>query len=153
MIPVRDTIPHRRTPVVTWALIAVNVIVFFYELSLEPEDLERLFYLFGVVPARYTHPEWALRIGLPLDNYWPFLTCMFLHGGWAHVIGNMWTLWIFGDNVEDQMGRIRFLLFYLLSGLVAGVVLHRLFILPELERPRRFERDEYGIEGAWANRP
>ena len=52
MIPVRDTIPHRRTPVVTWALIAVNVIVFFYELSLEPEDLERLFYLFGVVPAR-----------------------------------------------------------------------------------------------------
>ena len=121
MIPVRDTIPHRHTPVVTWALIAVNIIVFFYELSLEPEDLERLFYLFGVVPARYTHPEWALQIGLPVDDYWPFLTCMFLHGGWGHVIGNMWTLWIFGDNVEDRMGPGRFLIFYLLMGVLAGV--------------------------------
>ena len=247
MIPVRDTIPHRHTPVVTWALIAVNVIVFLYELSLEPQDLERLFYLFGIVPARYTHPEWAQQIGLPMDDYWPFLTCMFLHGGWGHVIGNMWTLWIFGDNVEDRMGPGRFLIFYLLMGVlagathwftnaqsavptvgasgaiagvlgayfilfprsqilvllpifffpfffqlpavtyllfwflsqvlsgtlaglsasqvggiafwahvggfVAGVVLHRLFILPERERPRRFERDEYGIEGAWASRP
>ena len=247
MIPVRDTIPHRHTPVVTWALIAVNVIVFLYELSLEPQDLERLFYLFGIVPARYTHPEWAQQIGLPMDDYWPFLTCMFLHGGWGHVIGNMWTLWIFGDNVEDRMGPGRFLGFYLLTGVlsglthwftnaqstvptvgasgaiagvlgayfvlfprsqivvlvpifffpfffqlpavlyllfwflsqvlsgtvaglsasqvggiafwahvggfVSGIVLHRLFILPERERPRRFERDEYGIEGAWASRP
>src|SRR5882762_4647683 len=84
LIPVRDTIPHRRTPVVTWALIAVNVLVFLYELSLGPEELEGLLYLFGIVPARYTHPEWALQIGLPIDDYWPFLTSMFLHGGWAH---------------------------------------------------------------------
>src|SRR5438445_11462644 len=64
----------------------------------------RFFYLFGVVPARYTHPQWALWIGLPIDDYWPFLTSMFLHGGWMHIIANMWTLWIFGDNVEDRMG-------------------------------------------------
>ena len=68
---------------------------------------------FGLVPARYSHPEWARWVGFPVDDYWPFLTSMFLHGGWMHVIGNMWTLWIFGDNVEDQMGPVRFLAFYL----------------------------------------
>src|SRR5207244_3296238 len=75
----------------------------------------------GIVPARYSHPEWAQSIGFPVDDYWPFLTCMFLHGGWAHVIGNMWTLWIFGDNVEDKMGGFRYLLFYLLTGIIAGI--------------------------------
>src|SRR2546425_1765430 len=60
-----------------------------------------------MVPARYSHPEWARWVGLSIDDYWPFLTSMFLHGGWAHIIGNMWTLWIFGDNVEDRMGRAR----------------------------------------------
>jgi membrane associated rhomboid family serine protease len=182
-----------------------------------------------------------------MDDYWPFLTCMFLHGGWAHILGNMWSLWIFGDNVEDVMGPWRFLAFYLLTGVaaglthyflnahsavptvgasgaiagvlgayfilfpraqivvlvpifffpfffqlpavtyllfwflsqlvggaiaglssaqvsgiafwahvggfVAGVVLHRLFMYPQRERPRRFGRDEVGIEGAWAGWP
>src|SRR3989454_3204670 len=81
MIPTRDTAPSRSTPVVTWTLIAVNVAVFFYELTLGPQDLERFFYLFGMVPARYSHPEWARWIGLSIDDYWPFLTSMFLHGG------------------------------------------------------------------------
>jgi membrane associated rhomboid family serine protease len=244
MIPVRDTVPSRSTPVVTWTLIAVNAAVFAYELTLDPEDLERLFYLFGMVPARYSHPGWARWAGLPMDDYWPFLTCVFLHGGWMHVIGNMWTLWIFGDNVEDRMGRTRFLIFYLLTGVAAGVthwltnvdstmptvgasgaiagvlgayfvlfpfariivlfpvffipfffelpaplyllfwfvsqlfagtlaglgpesvggvawwahvggfgagvVLHRLFLLPRRERPRSWQDDERGVEGAWA---
>src|SRR3989442_4486549 len=91
MIPIRDTVPSRSTPVVTWTLIAVNVAVFFYELTLGPQDLERFFYLFGMVPARYSHPEWARWVGLSIDDYWPFLTSMFLHGGWAHFTGNMWT--------------------------------------------------------------
>jgi membrane associated rhomboid family serine protease len=91
-------------------------------LSLTQADLERLFYVLGIVPARYTHPQWAEWVGLRVDDYWPFLTSMFLHGGWAHIIGNMWALWIFGDNVEDRMGPWRFALFYLLCGLVAGVV-------------------------------
>ena len=71
--------------------------------------LQAFFYYFGIVPARYSHPEWAVWVGLPLDDYWPFVTSMFLHGGWLHIIGNMWTLWIFGDNVEDRMGTTRFL--------------------------------------------
>src|SRR5207237_8668834 len=78
-------------------------------------------YLLVIVPARYTHPAWAQWVGVPIDDYWPFLTCMFLHGSWSHVIGNMWTLWIFGDNVEDRMGPVRFLAFYLLTGVAAGL--------------------------------
>jgi hypothetical protein len=84
--------------------------------------LQAFFYYFGIVPARYTHPEWAAWVGLPLDDYLPFLTSMFLHGGWLHIIGNMWTLWIFGDNVEDRMGTTRFLIFYIICGLAAGLV-------------------------------
>jgi membrane associated rhomboid family serine protease len=121
MIPVRDTIPSRYAPVVTWALIGTNAVVFLFELSLGPAGLERFFYLFGMVPARYSHPGWASAVGFPVDDYWPFLTSTFLHGGWLHILGNMWTLWIFGDNVEDRMGGARFLVFYLLAGLAAGL--------------------------------
>ncbi len=97
-------------------------IVFLFEISLPHPVLERLFYYFGVVPARYTHPEWAISVGLVPKAILPLFTCMFLHGGWIHIIGNLWTLWIFGDNVEDEMGHTRFLLFYLLCGLVASFV-------------------------------
>jgi membrane associated rhomboid family serine protease len=103
-------------------MILVNCIVFLCELLMPEYTLERFFYLFGVVPARYTHPLWAAWVGFPVDDYWPFLTSMFLHSGWLHIIGNMWTLWIFGDNVEDRMGPIRFLFFYLLCGIAAGIV-------------------------------
>jgi membrane associated rhomboid family serine protease len=123
MIPIRDTIPHRHAPVATWALIAVNVFVFlFWELAQPPADVERFIYLFGLVPARFTHPGWAEGVGFPIHTYWPFLTTMFLHGGWLHIIGNMWVLAIFGDNVEDRMGPVRFILFYLICGLAAGVL-------------------------------
>jgi membrane associated rhomboid family serine protease len=121
MIPIRDTIPSRNPPVVTWSLIAINVVVFFHEISLSPGELEHFFYRFGLVPARYSHPDWAQWLGFRADDYWPFLTSMFLHGGWAHIIGNMWTLWIFGDNVEDRLGRTRFLAFYVITGLAAGL--------------------------------
>lgn len=84
--------------------------------------LQQFFHLFGIVPARFTHPDWALSVGFPLHDYWPFLTSMFLHGGWLHIIGNMWTLWIFSDNVEGRMGPVRFVIFYLLCGLAAGIV-------------------------------
>ena len=103
----------------TWILIAVNCLVFLFELSIPQPALEHFFYLFGLVPARYTHPDWAVWFGFPIDDYWPFLTGMFLHGGWVHLIGNMWALWIFGDNVEDRMGPFRFLFFYLLCGIAA----------------------------------
>ena len=116
-MPIRDTIPSRYAPVVTWCLIAINASIFLGEVSLGPQEVERLFYLFGLVPARYTHGWAALSIG----DYLPFLTSMFLHGGWNHIVGNMWMLWIFGDNVEDAMGPVRYLLFYLLTGLAAGL--------------------------------
>lgn len=121
MIPLRDTVPHRYPPVVTTTLIVLNGLVFFGELSLPPAKLKALFYLFGIVPARYSHPEWAVWFGFPVDNYWPFVTTMFLHGGWLHIVGNMWSLWLFGDNVEDRMGHLGFLAFYLLCGLAAGM--------------------------------
>ena len=121
MIPLRDTIPSRQVPLVTWALIFVNVLVFLFELTLSQEELEAFIHLFGIVPARYSHPDWAMAVGFPIDSYWPFVTSMFLHGGFMHVIGNMWSLWIFGDNVEERMGRSRFLIFYLLTGLIAGL--------------------------------
>ncbi len=122
MIPIHDTVPGRNPPIATWTIILANCGVFLLEISLPEQGLERLLYLFGIVPARYTHPEWAAYVGFPVDDYWPFLTSMFLHGGWLHILANMWTLWIFGNNVEDRMGPGRFLLFYLTCGIAAGVV-------------------------------
>ena len=122
MIPIQDTIPRRNPPVATYILILINSLVFMFEVTLPPPMREQLFYLFGVVPARYTHPDWAVWVGLPVDDYWPFFTSMFLHGGWLHIVANLWTLWIFGDNVEDRMGPVRFVVFFLLCGFTAGIV-------------------------------
>ncbi|MGQ9512465.1 rhomboid family intramembrane serine protease [Thermodesulfitimonas sp.] len=121
MIPLRDTIRSRAFPVVTVALIAANILIFLHEASLSEVELQMLARTYGVVPARdlpalIYHP-------LSLGTYIPFLTAMFLHGGWFHVLGNMLYLWVFGDNVEDAMGRGRFLLFYLLAGF-AGSLAH-----------------------------
>lgn len=112
MFPIRDTIRSRSFPIITLLIIAANALVFFFELSLSPASLERFLYTFGLVPAR-------LNLANPFSFY-PFLTHMFLHGGWLHFISNMWTLFIFGDNVEDRMGSGGYLLFYLLGGFVAG---------------------------------
>src|SRR2546428_8721993 len=106
MFPIRDTIPAKNPPIATWFLILANSFVFLFELTLSPQQLEQLFYLFGIVPARFSHPDWAQWAGFPIDNYWPFLTSMFLHGGWMHIITNMWSLWVFGDNVHDAMGPL-----------------------------------------------
>jgi rhomboid family protein len=122
MFPIRDTIPRQRLPLATWTLIAANVYMFFREIALPPRLAERMIYVFGLVPARFLHPDWAAHVGLDPYTYWPFLTMMFLHGGWIHIIGNMWFLALFGDNVEDRMGPLRFLVFYLLCGIAAGAV-------------------------------
>ena len=122
MFPLRDTIPSRRVPLVTWALIGVNCLVFAIQLSLPEGSLLRTYHLYGMVPARFSSPEWAAGLGYPRSLVLPFFTSMFLHGGFFHLIANMWTLWIFGDNVEDRMGRFRFLLFYLACGLAAGLM-------------------------------
>src|SRR5882762_2504866 len=121
MIPIRDTIPARNPPIATWTLIIVNVLAFLLELTMAPPELDYFARLFGIVPARYMHAEWAAAVGLSPSTYWPFLTSMFLHGGGLHLLGNMWTLWIFGDNVEDRMGPGRFVAFYLMCALIAGI--------------------------------
>jgi membrane associated rhomboid family serine protease len=109
----------------TRALIWANVIVFGIEFLLPERTLQNAFYLFGVVPFRFTHPGIAEAYGFPENQYWSLLTSMFLHGGFFHLLSNMWTLWIFGDNVEDKMGPFRFLLFYVVCG-VAAMLLHTL---------------------------
>jgi membrane associated rhomboid family serine protease len=121
MLPIRDTIPSKNTPIGTWSIILINSVVFIFELMMPEPVLQAFFYYFGLVPARYSRPEFAAWLGLPIDDYWPFITSMFLHGGWLHIIGNMWTLYIFGDNVEERMGTWRFLAFYLICGLIAGL--------------------------------
>jgi membrane associated rhomboid family serine protease len=118
MIPLRDQNPSQTVPVITRLLIVINAVAFLYELLLGPE-LRPFIDAWGLVPARLTL---ALRIGEELvpGPALTALTSMFLHGGWLHLLGNMWYLWIFGDNVEDRLGHVRFLVFYLLAGIVAA---------------------------------
>jgi len=113
MIPLRDTVPSRRVPLMNWTIIAANVLVFFYELGLNQGQLGAFARLFGAVPSR------ILENPSP-GQLFTLFSSMFLHGGWLHLISNMWALFIFGDNVEDRMGSWRYLLFYLLSGLAAA---------------------------------
>jgi membrane associated rhomboid family serine protease len=117
MIPLRDENPSLSPPVVTRVLIALNVIAFVYELMLGPH-LRAMFMTFGLVPARIQMALAGETAAIPA--FATALTSMFLHAGWLHLIGNMWYLWIFGDNVEDRLGRVRFLLFYIGAGLASG---------------------------------
>jgi membrane associated rhomboid family serine protease len=123
MIPIKNSVPARFPPTATYALIAVNVLAFLFQISLPARQQQAFLYMHGLVPARYTHPDWALQIGLDPGAYSPFLTNTFLHGGWLHLIINMWTLWLFGGAVEDRLGSWRYVLFYLASG-VAGSIAH-----------------------------
>jgi len=122
MLPLIDNLPVFRRPVAVYTLILLNVLVFLLELMLDDRTLAGVFYLFGLVPARYTHPDWAMVMGLPLNDFWPFLTSQFLHGDWLHLFFNMWTLWIFGPKLEDRFGPAVFTVFYLCAGISAGVV-------------------------------
>ena len=119
MLPFRDNVPRRSTPLVTWLLILANTLVFWLELRMPSEELASMFGEFGIVPRLALDREDGL-LGFQLSAWWPFVTSLFLHAGLLHLFGNMWTLWIFGDNVEDRMGSGRFLFFYLFCGLVAG---------------------------------
>jgi membrane associated rhomboid family serine protease len=122
MFPIRDNILNKRFPSVTWGLIILNGIIFLLEISIPEDILQGILYLLGLVPARYSSPQWAQIHGLPFDHYLSFLTNMFLHGGWVHIIGNMWFLYLFGSGVEDRLGHGRFLIFYLLAGIGASVI-------------------------------
>ena len=142
MIPLKDTIPRRGFSLITWTIILLNGIIFIYEISIPKDLLQQLFYLFGLVPAKYSYPKWAFIHGLPFDHYLSFLTNMFLHAGWLHIVGNMWFLHLFGSTVEDRMGHIRFLIFYLLTGLAANIIFFMLDIHSTIP--------EFGASGAIA---
>ena len=132
MIPLHDDVPRTTWPWVTVTLILANCAVFYREVSLEPFQLNALIESYAIVPARTV----AFFSGLPVSPQralLPFFTAMFLHGGWLHLIGNMWFLWIFGDNVEDRVGHMRFVIFYLACGLAASAVY--VFLSPESTVP------------------
>lgn len=135
MIPLKDTIPPVGFPFTTCLLIAINGIIFVFEISIPRDLLLKVFYLFGLVPAKYTYPNWAILHGLKFDDYLSFFTNMFLHGGWLHLIGNMWFLYLFGSRVEERMGHGRFLVFYLLAGIMASAAYFAIALhstIPEL---------------------
>jgi membrane associated rhomboid family serine protease len=119
MIPIRDTIPSSRFPIVTILIITVNSMIFVFQWLMGPY-LHGFVEHFGIIPAKYF---WLADVQASnySDRFLPLFSSMFLHGGWMHVIANMWYLWIFGDNVEDRFGRFGFLGFYLLCGLTAGL--------------------------------
>jgi hypothetical protein len=124
MIPLRDDQPRFSTPYVNYFIVALNTVIFLFEwwLGMQSQGaLNALIYEFGVVPRHVTgalggSPDFSL-VGAIL----PIFTSMFMHGSWLHIIGNMWVLWIFGDNIEDYLGHFNYLVFYLVSGIAAGI--------------------------------
>ena len=108
MIPLRALLYRRDTPLITLLIIGLNVVAFLYEMALPPYYRDRFITQYALVPDQL-HPI-------------TFLTSMFLHGGWLHLIGNMWFLWVFGSHIEDAMGPAKFLVFYLVSGIASAIV-------------------------------
>lgn len=142
MIPIKDTIHSRSFPIVTWLIVAVNVLVFvLVELPLSQSQLNQLITTYGVTPSQCAAPilkgfAFASIPGLGVlfgGCAIPLITSMFLHGGWLHIIGNMWVLIIFGDNVEDRMGSVQYLIFYMICGVVSGLT--QAFIAPSSQVP------------------
>ena len=126
MFPLRDSVTRTRLPVVVGGLIALNIAVFFYQLGLGGQELERFITQHALIPLRYFSPAWAARNGLSSTDITPFLTNTFMHGGWLHIIANLWTLYIFGPALEDRLGPARFLALYLAAGILASIA-HAVF--------------------------
>jgi membrane associated rhomboid family serine protease len=119
MLPLRDDQARYSTPWVNYFLMGLNLLIFFFEATLDRRSLNLLIGQFGVVPSHLLaflagSPRYSLAVVVL-----PFFTSLFLHGGWMHVIGNMWFLYIFGDNVEDYLGHFKYLVFYMLTGVIA----------------------------------
>jgi membrane associated rhomboid family serine protease len=125
MFPLYDTARTHTFPLVNLTLIIANVLAFFHQLQMGPNPLQNFIFTWGLIPARL--------MGDPTNNWNTIYSSMFLHGGWFHIINNMWVLYIFGDNVEARMGKIKYLLFYLLSGTAAGLL--QTYVLPASQVP------------------
>ena len=125
MIPLYDTVRSHKFPVVNWILIGLNVFAFLREIGMEPGELQAFIFANGLIPSQL--------IANPEGEWITIFSSMFLHGGWFHIINNMWVLLIFGDNVEAGMGSIRYPIFYLLSGVAAGLL--QTYVLPSSTTP------------------
>ena len=125
MFPLYDTVRSRKFPLINLLLIVANVLAFLYEIQVGPSTLQSFIFTWGLIPAHF--------LSNPTTTWPTIFTAMFLHGGWFHIINNMWVLFIFGDNVEARMGSFRYLLFYLLSGTAAGLL--QAYILPSSTAP------------------
>jgi membrane associated rhomboid family serine protease len=121
MVPLKDDNPIETTPYVTYGLIGLNVVLFLYEASLSPPALEAFFQLWAIVPHQLSLSLAGQPLPSPVPEWTTLFSSQFLHAGFLHLGGNMLYLWIFGNNVEDQMGSVKFLLFYLLCGALAGL--------------------------------
>lgn len=125
MFPLYDTVRSHKFPVINLMLIAVNAIAFYYEIQMAPPELQNFIFANGLIPAQF--------LSDPSGHWTNIFSSMFLHGGWFHIISNMWVLFIFGDNIEARMGGIRYLVFYLLSGVTAALL--QTYILPASQVP------------------
>ncbi|MFU0800409.1 MAG: rhomboid family intramembrane serine protease [Xylanivirga thermophila] len=108
MIPLRDTVRSEKPPVVTKTIVILNTIIFIYQALMPQQEMVQFIYRYGLIPVKLH------------EHHLPLITSVFLHGSWLHLLGNMWSLWLFGDNVEDSMGHFKFLVFYLLCGIASG---------------------------------
>ncbi len=116
MIPLRDNLTSRNHPVANYSIIALNIAVYL----IQPYDADRFFYFYGLVPARYSVPHISSYFTLA-EQFFALISFMFVHGSFWHLLGNMWSLFIFGDNIEDRLGSLRYLLFYFLCGIASGL--------------------------------
>ena len=125
MFPLYDTIRSRKFPLINLTLIIANILAYLYELQMGSSALKEFTYTWGLIPSRL--------VSDPINTWNTIFSSMFLHGGWFHILSNMWVLFIFGDNVEARMGKIKYLIFYLLSGTAAGLL--QTYILPSSDVP------------------
>jgi membrane associated rhomboid family serine protease len=123
VFPINDNNPTRLTPYVTYGLIAVNIVVFIHQVMLAPQQLEQFFQLYAVIPRELTASFSAIPISVPQSIPEPLtlITSQFLHGGFLHIAGNMLFLWIFGNNIEDKLGHVKYFIFYITCGILAAL--------------------------------
>jgi membrane associated rhomboid family serine protease len=121
VFPISDDNPTRITPFVTYALIGANVFIFLYQLGLTHSQLEQFFQLYAVVPRELTASFSGISVNQPVPEPLTLVTSQFLHGGFLHIFGNMLFLWIFGNNIEDKLGHVKYLIFYIACGALAAL--------------------------------
>lgn len=133
MIPIRDSISSSVKPYISWILIFICVSIFLFMQIIPLQNQHYILHVYGLVPLKYSDPQWAFEVGLPIDYGLSFLSGLFLHGGWLHLIVNIWFMWIFAKNIEAAMGHGLFLIFYLVCGVIAMLI--QWYFDPQLTTP------------------